>query len=162
MIQNEHCKDAPVGLLYEVSGSFLDMLEIASAILPFYLGLLFYKKPSMFLFMLILMIVMAFIGRRMIHGHITSGLHVDCADFQIVSQVVSSGPYKLVRHPWYFVASVFAFTITLFLVNQFGLLGITFSIFFGIFIYRIRAEEQFLSSNFPEHSNYCKEVKYKI
>ena len=162
MNYNEHCKDVPSDFLYEMSGSLLDILALVSVVLFFVLIFSIYREPSIFLFTLSFIVLGAFIGRILIHGYINKGLHTDIADGQVVSQVISFGPYKLIRHPWYFVDSLFALTMLLFLMYKFGIRGSAFLIFFYIFIYRIKFEEQFLSSNFPEYKNYCQRVRYRI
>lgn len=75
-------------------------------------------------------------------------------------RVIMSGPYAIVRHPWYF-ASFIIFVISPIALDS--LLGIIPGILITItLIFRILDEEKYLKINLPGYSDYCKIIKYRL
>lgn len=74
--------------------------------------------------------------------------------------VVSTGPYALVRHPMYSGALVMLFGTPLALGSWWGLL-MSISMVFTI-VWRARDEEWFLFKNLSGYKEYCQLVRYRL
>jgi protein-S-isoprenylcysteine O-methyltransferase Ste14 len=75
-------------------------------------------------------------------------------------QVVSTGPYALVRHPMYSGALIMLLGLPLALGSWWGLLTLvpmTLAI-----IWRLLDEEKFLTSRLPGYADYREQVKYRL
>lgn len=74
--------------------------------------------------------------------------------------IVSSGPYKIIRHPQYSGILIF--------VLSFGFMtGSSLSLFFSILscavmVLRIIEEEKFLKLHSVEYSKYCNKVRFRL
>lgn len=75
-------------------------------------------------------------------------------------QVVSTGPYALVRHPMYSGALVLLFATPLALGSWWGLLMFIPMIF--AIAWRARDEERFLFENLSGYREYCRIVRYRL
>jgi protein-S-isoprenylcysteine O-methyltransferase Ste14 len=75
-------------------------------------------------------------------------------------QVVSTGPYAIVRHPMYTGALVVLFGTPLALGSWWGLLMIIpMAIVISL---RLLDEEKFLSGSLPGYRDYCRRVKFRL
>ena len=75
-------------------------------------------------------------------------------------KVISTGPYAIVRHPYYSGALVMTFGTPLALGSWWGLLmfiPMTFSI-----VWRLLDEEKFLSKSLYGYKEYCQKVQYRL
>jgi protein-S-isoprenylcysteine O-methyltransferase Ste14 len=75
-------------------------------------------------------------------------------------KVISTGPYKLVRHPMYMGASLLLVGIPLSLGSWWGLLAI--ALMMPALIWRLIAEEKFLAKNLAGYTEYQKTVRYRL
>jgi protein-S-isoprenylcysteine O-methyltransferase Ste14 len=75
-------------------------------------------------------------------------------------KVISTGPYKLVRHPMYMGAFLLLVGIPLSLGSRWGLLVI--ALMMPALIWRIIGEEKFLAKNLPGYPEYQKTVRYRL
>jgi protein-S-isoprenylcysteine O-methyltransferase Ste14 len=75
-------------------------------------------------------------------------------------RVISTGPYALVRHPMYAGALVLVIGIPLALGSWWGLLAIIVMI--PALVWRLTAEEQFLSKHLPGYADYAKRIHYRL
>jgi protein-S-isoprenylcysteine O-methyltransferase Ste14 len=75
-------------------------------------------------------------------------------------KVISTGPYKLVRHPMYMGAFFLLVGIPLSLGSWWGLLVI--ALMMPALIWRLIAEEKFLAKNLPGYTEYQKTVRYRL
>jgi protein-S-isoprenylcysteine O-methyltransferase Ste14 len=84
------------------------------------------------------------------------------ATIEIVPEqkVISTGPYKLVRHPMYMGAFLLLVGIPLSLGSWWGLFVIV--LMMPALIWRLIAEERFLGKNLPGYKEYQKRVKYHL
>jgi protein-S-isoprenylcysteine O-methyltransferase Ste14 len=75
-------------------------------------------------------------------------------------QVITTGPYAVVRHPMYASALIYLFGIPLALGSYWGLvvLGVTIP----FLIWRLFDEERFLAKNLTGYSEYQQRVKYRL
>jgi len=74
--------------------------------------------------------------------------------------VISTGPYKFVRHPMYSGGIVLLFGIPLALASYKGLwvaAGLTL-----VIIWRLLEEEEFLAQNLPGYSEYCIRTPHRL
>lgn len=75
-------------------------------------------------------------------------------------EVITTGPYSIVRHPMYISALIMAFSIP---VTLGSLIGLIPSIFVPvIFVIRIRKEEEMLLRSNKGYDDYRKKVKDKL
>ena len=74
--------------------------------------------------------------------------------------VISTGPYRLVRHPLYAGALLILTFTTLALVSTWGLLAAI--PMFMVIVSRLLAEERFLLNNLSGYPEYCQKTKYHI
>jgi protein-S-isoprenylcysteine O-methyltransferase Ste14 len=75
-------------------------------------------------------------------------------------KVISTGPYKLVRHPMYMGASLLLVGIPLSLGSWWGLLVI--ALMMPALIWRLIAEEKFLAKNLVGYTEYQRTVRYRL
>jgi protein-S-isoprenylcysteine O-methyltransferase Ste14 len=75
-------------------------------------------------------------------------------------QVISTGPYALVRHPMYSGALVLLLGIGPALGSWWGLLTVVPMA--GVIILRLLAEERFLKEHLAGYAEYLSEVKYRL
>jgi protein-S-isoprenylcysteine O-methyltransferase Ste14 len=75
-------------------------------------------------------------------------------------EVVSTGPYALVRHPMYAGALLLLGGMPLALGSWSGLLIVV--PFVSVLIWRIFDEEKFLAKNLPGYREYCDRVRYRL
>src|SRR5215813_9860463 len=74
--------------------------------------------------------------------------------------VVSTGPYAIVRHPMYASASLYLFGTPLALGSYWGFVPIAFMMPF--LIWRLFDEERFLSTNLAGYTEYRSRVKHRL
>jgi len=75
-------------------------------------------------------------------------------------KVISTGPYRLVRHPMYMGAFVLLVGIPLSLGSRWGLFVI--AIMLPTLVWRLMAEEKFLAKKLPGYTEYQKTVRYRL
>lgn len=75
-------------------------------------------------------------------------------------QVISTGPYRLVRHPMYSGSLIMLFGVPLALGSWWGLL--TFIPFTLVLVWRLLDEEKFLVKNLPGYAEYRGRVRYHL
>ena len=75
-------------------------------------------------------------------------------------KVVSTGPYRLVRHPMYFGALIMSVGMPLALGSWWGLIALV-PMSLAI-VWRLLEEEKFLAKNLPRYSDYRNSVKYRL
>jgi protein-S-isoprenylcysteine O-methyltransferase Ste14 len=75
-------------------------------------------------------------------------------------QVITSGPYAIVRHPMYLGSLVMLLGIPLSLGSFWGLL--TIIVMAGVIILRLLDEEQFLAKNLAGYGAYMARVHYRL
>jgi protein-S-isoprenylcysteine O-methyltransferase Ste14 len=75
-------------------------------------------------------------------------------------QVISTGPYALVRHPMYAGSSLYLIGMPLALGSYWGLLALLFM--FPFLIWRLFDEEKFLATNLPGYREYQKKVPHRL
>ena len=75
-------------------------------------------------------------------------------------KVISTGPYAFVRHPMYAGVLLYLFGTPLALGSYWGFLALAAMTPF--LIWRLFAEEQFLSTNLPGYTEYCAEARWRL
>ena len=75
-------------------------------------------------------------------------------------RVISTGPYKVVRHPMYTGALLMLLFTPLALGSFWGLLAV-FPMF-GVLAFRLLEEEKFLAKSLPGYSDYCQKTRYRL
>jgi protein-S-isoprenylcysteine O-methyltransferase Ste14 len=74
--------------------------------------------------------------------------------------VISTGPYRLIRHPMYAGALVMVFGIPLALGSAWGLaVGLPMT---GLLVARLLDEERFLSARLPGYRDYCRKTAWRL
>ncbi|MFA6456728.1 MAG: isoprenylcysteine carboxylmethyltransferase family protein [Bacteroidota bacterium] len=74
--------------------------------------------------------------------------------------VISSGPYKIIRHPMYLGAIVMYLATPVALGSYWGL--IPFAIVPVMMVFRIRNEEKILREQLSGYTEYCSTVRYRL
>jgi protein-S-isoprenylcysteine O-methyltransferase Ste14 len=74
--------------------------------------------------------------------------------------VISTGPYRLVRHPMY-AASAILFLSTPLALGSFWALIVAL-LLCGLVIVRLLDEERFLTANLPGYDAYCRQVRSRL
>ena len=74
--------------------------------------------------------------------------------------VVSTGPYRLVRHPMYFVAIVMYLFIPLALGSYFALPA--FAVLIPLLVLRLLNEEKVLGRELPGYAEYCLSTRFRL
>jgi len=75
-------------------------------------------------------------------------------------QVVSSGPYAIVRHPMYVGGLLLFVGTALALGSYWGLL--TVAVILPALLWRLVDEERFLAKNLPGYAEYCSRVRWRM
>jgi protein-S-isoprenylcysteine O-methyltransferase Ste14 len=75
-------------------------------------------------------------------------------------QVITSGPYSIVRHPMYFGALVMLLGIPLGLGSWWGILTVV--LMTAVIIWRLLDEEKFLTRNLQGYGTYIERVHYRL
>ncbi len=75
-------------------------------------------------------------------------------------KVISTGPYKIVRHPMY-ASAILMFMITPTALGSYWALIAAF-LFCLMIVVRLLDEEAFLKKNFAGYLNYCGQTKYRL
>jgi protein-S-isoprenylcysteine O-methyltransferase Ste14 len=75
-------------------------------------------------------------------------------------QVVSTGPYAVVRHPYYAGLLLWVLATPLALGSWWGLLLLVPMAL--VLASRIHYEERFLTQNLPGYAEYCQRVRYRL
>ena len=75
-------------------------------------------------------------------------------------KVISTGPYKLVRHPMYMGAFLLLVGIPLSLGSWWGLF--VMALIMPALIWRLIREEKFLAKNLPGYPEYQKTVRHRL
>jgi protein-S-isoprenylcysteine O-methyltransferase Ste14 len=74
--------------------------------------------------------------------------------------VVSTGPYRLVRHPMYLVMIVMFLFIPLALGSYFALTTVAFLI--PLLVLRLQNEEKLLGRELPGYAGYCLRTRFRL
>lgn len=74
--------------------------------------------------------------------------------------VISTGPYRLVRHPMYAGAFLMLLGIPLALGSLWGILFC--APIFAVIVWRLIEEEKFLSTNLAGYREYCAKTRYRL
>ena len=75
-------------------------------------------------------------------------------------KVISTGPYRLVRHPMYAGAILLLVGIPLALASSWGLLVCVPMV--AVIVWRLTDEENYLSRNLPGYLEYCGKTHYRL
>jgi protein-S-isoprenylcysteine O-methyltransferase Ste14 len=75
-------------------------------------------------------------------------------------KVISSGPYRIVRHPMYLGASVMFLFVPLALGSYFALP--VFALLIPIIVFRLLNEEKVLRQELPGYSEYCLRTPFRL
>ena len=75
-------------------------------------------------------------------------------------EVISTGPYAIVRHPMYASASLYLFGTPLALASYWGFVPI--AAMMPCLIWRLIDEERFLARNLPGYAAYQKQVRHRL
>lgn len=75
-------------------------------------------------------------------------------------QVISTGPYAIIRHPMYSGALIMLAATPLALDSWWGLLSIIPMTF--VIVWRLLNEENYLSKNLQGYKEYCKKVRWRL
>jgi len=76
-------------------------------------------------------------------------------------KVISTGPYKIVRHPMY-VGDIILLLFTPIALSSFWA-SIPFLICTPLFfVLRIKGEEEYLKKNLPGYNEYCRKTRYRL
>jgi protein-S-isoprenylcysteine O-methyltransferase Ste14 len=102
----------------------------------------------------VLIIVAMWIGYRVFKANPYGSATVEIAQGQ---EVISTGPYGIVRNPMYSSAAVYFIGLSLALGSYWGLIPAILMIL-GL-IWRLFDEEKFLTQNLPGYADYCAKVR---
>jgi len=104
------------------------------------------------------LVVLAYVGFLRVFKENTFG----AATIQVeeAQQVISSGPYALVRHPMYSAALVLAVGMPLALGSWWGLLTVLACA--PMLVWRLLDEEQFLHANLRGYTEYTRKVRWRL
>lgn len=75
-------------------------------------------------------------------------------------QVVSSGMYRLVRHPGYLFTFIFNLFSPFVLGSTWAFIGV--GIFFIVMVWRTALEDRFLQENLPGYADYAKRTRWRL
>jgi protein-S-isoprenylcysteine O-methyltransferase Ste14 len=75
-------------------------------------------------------------------------------------KVVCTGPYRVIRHPFYAAATLLFLATPIALGSWWGL-AVAIPLL-GVIVVRLLHEEQFLTVNLPGYSDYCGAVRYRL
>jgi protein-S-isoprenylcysteine O-methyltransferase Ste14 len=105
----------------------------------------------------ILIIVTMWIGYRVFEANPYGSATVEIAQDQ---EVISTGPYAIVRNPMYSSAAVYFIGLSLALGSYWGLIPAILMIL-GL-VWRLFDEEKFLAQNLPGYTDYCAKVRWHL
>jgi len=75
-------------------------------------------------------------------------------------EVISTGPYRVVRHPMYAGALLMLTFTPIALGSLWGLFAVL--PMFAVIAFRLLDEEKFLAENLPGYGNYCEKTRYRL
>lgn len=75
-------------------------------------------------------------------------------------RVIDTGPYRLVRHPYYSGALLMELATPVALGSYWGLAVVP--VVFATFWWRLRDEERFLSRELPGYDEYCRRTRFRL
>ena len=75
-------------------------------------------------------------------------------------EVISTGPYAIVRNPMYSSAAVYFIGMSLALGSYWGLIPAILTIL--VLVWRLFDEEKFLAQNLPGYTDYCAKVRWHL
>jgi protein-S-isoprenylcysteine O-methyltransferase Ste14 len=75
-------------------------------------------------------------------------------------RVISSGPYRMVRHPMYSTFLLF-YLLTPFALGSYLAVPV-FLLLVPVLLYRLLQEEKFLAHGLPGYAEYCMKVRYRL
>lgn len=75
-------------------------------------------------------------------------------------QVVSDGPYRVVRHPGYLGLTLYNFMLPLIMESSWGFVGVGY--YFIILIWRTAFEDRFLLENLPGYAEYADKIHWRL
>ena len=75
-------------------------------------------------------------------------------------KVISTGPYRIIRHPLY-LSAVLLFIFTPLALGSLWGLCVSFPVIASV-IFRLINEEKVLSKNLPGYIEYCKSTRYRL
>lgn len=75
-------------------------------------------------------------------------------------QVISSGPYAIVRHPGYAANSFYAVGVVLMLGSLWALIPTALT--YGLLVYRTALEDRYLHANLLGYADYAQKVRYRL
>jgi protein-S-isoprenylcysteine O-methyltransferase Ste14 len=73
------------------------------------------------------------------------------------AQLITSGPYRWIRHPMYSALLLFMFGIGIYNNHVWGYLAL--GVLVAVLLGKIHKEEQYLMTQFPGYSEYCEHSK---
>ena len=75
-------------------------------------------------------------------------------------QVITSGPYRLVRHPGYLGLTLYNIVLPLIMESVWGFVGVGF--YFVILIWRTTLEDRFLRENLPGYADFAEQTRWRL
>ena len=75
-------------------------------------------------------------------------------------QVITTGPYKIIRHPGYLASILFPITISFIIGSVFGLIPAAFNLL--LIVIRTSLEDRTLIDELDGYSEYAKKTKYRL
>jgi len=75
-------------------------------------------------------------------------------------RVISTGPYRVVRHPMYSGALMMLLFTPIALGSFWALLAVP--PLFGVIAFRLQREERFLAKSLPGYGEYCQKTRYRL
>ena len=74
--------------------------------------------------------------------------------------VISTGPYRYIRHPMYLTSVTYGLAFPVFLGSWWAV--IPGAVIAGLFIYRTHMEDAFLQAELPGYKEYARQVRYRL
>lgn len=75
-------------------------------------------------------------------------------------QVISDGPYHLVRHPGYLGVTLYNVVLPLVMESVWGFIGV--GVYLIILIWQTALEDRFLHKNLPGYADYAKKTRWRL
>jgi protein-S-isoprenylcysteine O-methyltransferase Ste14 len=75
-------------------------------------------------------------------------------------QVISEGPYRLVRHPGYLGLTLYNIVLPVVMESVWGFLGVGY--YFVLLIWRTSLEDRFLRENLPGYADYAQRTRWRL